>query len=74
MNQPVKPWHDCPPCPDCGLNCSVPARVDRHHSGPAESTLKCPACGLGWVGSAEDVAQAERAQAAWEQQQEMGLV
>jgi hypothetical protein len=66
-------WHDCPVCPGCGLNCTVPTRVDHHHSGPAESTLKCPACGLGWVGSADDVALAERAQAAWEERKAQGL-
>lgn len=62
------PWLDCPSCPSCGARCAVPARVGAHHSGPAESTLKCPACGIGWVGGADDLAQAERAQAAWEQQ------
>lgn len=62
----LKPWHDCPSCPACGMTCGVPARIDRHHSGPAESTLKCPACGIGWVGSTAEVEQAERSQAAWE--------
>lgn len=59
---------DCPVCPECGLDCAVPARTQepgRWH-GPDDATLFCPACGTGWVGSAEDLAQAERAQAAWE--------
>jgi hypothetical protein len=51
------------------MPCGIPARVDRHHSGPEESTLKCPACGVGWVGTPAEVEQAEKAQAAWERRE-----
>lgn len=66
----LMPWHDCPSCPKCGMNCSVPASqagTEGRWYGPPEATLFCPACGAGWVGDEADVAQAVRAQLAWEQ-------
>jgi hypothetical protein len=64
----VAPEHDCPPCASCGEKLGTPikeAQVERF-AGPADSTLFCPMCGAGWVGSAEDLAQARAAWAAYE--------
>lgn len=66
----LKPWHDCPSCPKCGLNCAVPARCSGARGrwyGPDDATLFCPACGSAWVGNEADVVQADKAQAAWEE-------
>jgi hypothetical protein len=57
----VDPARDCPACPSCKLAVGTPVSaecgVDRW-DGPANATLFCPACGTGWVGGEEDVAQA----------------
>lgn len=68
MTDGKKPWHDCPACPKCNSTVGTPARLEEpgRWYGPDDATLFCPACGTGWVGSPEDVAQAEKAQAAWE--------
>ncbi|TQF10489.1 hypothetical protein FJV41_39185 [Myxococcus llanfairpwllgwyngyllgogerychwyrndrobwllllantysiliogogogochensis] len=61
-----KPWHDCPACPSCKARCGIPARLaDWNHRAAPTDTLVCPSCGAGWVGTAGDVAQAERAYKAW---------
>lgn len=64
----MRPEHDCPKCSYCG-GPGVPPRAwtwnhraDKHKG----HNLACPACGSGWVGTPEEVAQAERAQLAWE--------
>ncbi len=63
----MKPWHDCPKCPHCGCSVGIPKRAwDWNHRADPGDDLACPACGGGWVGTPEDVAQAERAQTAWE--------
>jgi hypothetical protein len=62
----MKPWHDCPKCPHgCG-SIGVPIRAANwnHRANPGERIV-CPNCGRGWVGTPEEVAQAERAQLAW---------
>jgi hypothetical protein len=41
------------------------AEVDRF-DGPPDSTLFCPSCGVGWVGSEADLAQARASWAAYE--------
>lgn len=63
----MKPWHDCPKCPHCGDRTGVPRRGwDWNHRAKPGDNLACPACGGGWVGTPEEVAQAERALVAWE--------
>ena len=64
----AKPWHETPACPVESCRCpSAPIREAHNgHGGPEGSSLFCVGCGDGWVGTAEEVAQAERAQAAWE--------
>lgn len=54
-----------PKCPACDLPVGTPTHYPwgectaaNGYGGPRESTLWCPACGHGWVGTAEDVAQA----------------
>lgn len=66
----MRSWHDCPACPNgCG-HVGMPIRAARdgwnHRADPDKHNLVCPACGSGWEGTPEDVAQAERAQLAWE--------
>lgn len=56
----MKPWSDCPPCPECSLPCGT-----GRPSLPAGS-LRCTACGLEWRETdPERIAQAERADEAW---------
>lgn len=65
----MKPEHNCPRCPHCGDRTGVPQRAWdwNHRAKPSEGhNLACPACGGGWVGTPEEVEQAERAQRAWE--------
>ena len=67
--QTARPWHDCPPCASCGAFVAVPVReADARFYPPKEgvANLFCPACGVGFVGFPGQVAQAERAQAAWD--------
>lgn len=65
----MKPYHDCPPCPHgCGP-VGVPIRAaDWNHRADRDKghDLVCPACGSGWVGTPEEVVQADRAQLARE--------
>ena len=67
----VRPWHDCPPCPSCSLDVGTPIAdcagdptTDRHR-GPDGSTCWCPACGMGWIATPEDLGRARRALHAW---------
>lgn len=62
-----KPWHDCPagPCGHGNLGVPIAAANDGHRAKPGDN-LVCQACGVGWKGTPADVAQAERAQAAWD--------
>jgi hypothetical protein len=61
------PWTDCPRCPNCKHAEGIPReRADWNHRAGGADNLACPACGWGWVGTAEEVAQAKRAQDAWE--------
>ncbi len=65
------PATDCPKCPECGLPCGTrtsqfAASFIARQAGP--SWLSCDACGHVWEGSAEEVAQAERADAAYEEE------
>lgn len=66
----MKPYLDCPRCPHCGLSVSVPRRAaDWNHRAKPQDRIVCTACGNGWVGSEDDVAQAERAHLAWEEKE-----
>lgn len=64
----VEPWAGCPPCPQCKAHCGTregqfTATAYARSQGP--SWLSCSHCGATWEASPEDVAQAERADAAW---------
>lgn len=67
MSEGLKPWHDCPACPGCSGRVGCPARFEERWDGPDNANLYCPACGIGWLGAPEDVAQAERSRRAWDQ-------
>lgn len=63
----LRPEHDCPPCVDCGGRVGIPMECHRdRHRGGRDARLFCPACGMGWVGTDAEVAQAWKVQAAWE--------
>lgn len=64
----MDPWHDCPPCPKCGLKLGTP--IEQGGRAYRDEDLFCPACGDGWVGTPPEVAQAKRAWTAWEAEQE----
>ena len=58
---------DAPPCPACAYPLGTPVRYpwgecipSNGTSGPSESTLWCPACGHGWVGTPEELAAANQ--------------
>lgn len=68
MAEPVAPEHDCPPCPACKMPLGTPilgAECERFY-GPFNSTIFCPSCGTGWVGTPEELEQANRSWAAYE--------
>lgn len=82
------PWHDTPTCdapsttwvdgkavPDgaCGGPMVPVAKMVNGHGGPAGTRIACVACGHGRVGTAAEVAQATRADRAWEMH-EAGLI
>jgi hypothetical protein len=55
---------EAPKYPKCDAKRGTPLNEEcggRRFSGPADSNLRCPRCGDGWVGSDEDVANAWRA-------------
>lgn len=67
----IDPARDCPPCPKCGCDLGTPIAEDTmvyRWDGPADATLFCPACGTGWVGTAEHLAQAWASWRAYEQE------
>jgi hypothetical protein len=53
---------DCPTCPLCGSRTGIGHL--QHMSD--RKMLRCAACGNDWIGTEEQVAQAERADASWE--------
>jgi hypothetical protein len=58
----VDPARDCPPCPACSMPCgSTNGETDGDF-------LECLACGESWRGTADELAQARRADAAYEAQ------
>lgn len=59
----MKSEHDYPVCPTCKTKTGVPEDYN-----PDE--LFCPACGHSWAGNPEDIAQAKRAEAAYERRVE----
>lgn len=67
----MTPATDCPKCPKCGLPCGTrmsqfTAAAIARRAGPM--WISCAACGHVWEGSAEEAAQAERADAAYEEE------
>jgi hypothetical protein len=68
MSAEIKLWHDCPACPNCSAAVGCPAAREERGRwyGPADSNLFCPACGTAWLGSPVEMAQALRAQDAWD--------
>lgn len=64
----MKPWEDVPKHPGCGGPGVPRAAADWNHRANPGDTLVCPACGGGWVGTPEEVARAEKAQAAWDRE------
>lgn len=69
----MTPHTDCPTCPHCGSPCGVPVASrlpdDWAPSDSGADNLACAACGRRWRGTDAEVAQAERAQAAWDAMQ-----
>jgi hypothetical protein len=61
------PEHDAPDCPNrCGgFATPIASAEGEHWIGHGDATLFCPACGVAWPGSPEDVEHAERSWAAW---------
>lgn len=62
------PEQDCPNCPTCKepLGTSLKRNGVERWYGPANANLFCPVCGTGWAGTEAEVAQANKAQDAWE--------
>lgn len=71
MSAVVPPWCDCPRCPSCQSPSGCPGRTQPWGKG---YSLVCWACGHAWNGTEADVAQAEKAQRAYEQALEGGLI
>jgi hypothetical protein len=67
---PRAPWHDTPTCPleRSGSPCGGPLTAADELLGPGE--LWCCACGCKSAATPEQVAQAKRADAAWEVEQD----
>lgn len=59
-------WADVPRHPGCGGPGVPRAAAAWNHRAKPGDTLVCPECGDGWIGTPEDVAKAEAAQAAWD--------
>lgn len=71
---PIKPWHRCPPCPHgCGHIAVLRENAPRPECYHADINLVCPACGEGFMGTAVEVEQARRADAAWETENSDGV-
>lgn len=70
------PAHNCPACPSCNTEIGTPivdldgGRTTDRCYGPNGSTLWCPACGHGWVGTAVELARAQRALEAYYAQED----
>lgn len=58
------PTTDCPPCPACSMPTGIAEGYDCETL--PSTLLRCAACGNLWDGTAEERAQAERADAAHE--------
>lgn len=67
----MNPATDCPRCPrGCGPF-GIPYRAAYwNHRARETDRIVCPCCGRGWVGTDAEVEQAERAQVAWDAQQD----
>ena len=60
----MKPYHDCPACPECGATVGVTLDVGMHRPLPP-GELRCCACGERWQGTAAELEQARLADAAY---------
>lgn len=60
---------DLPECPECGCP-SVPSEKAMRGDERPAGKLGCLGCGITWAGTAEQLAKAGRAEAAWERHQE----
>lgn len=60
----MKPYHDTPIC-ECGGPMVGRAVANWNHRAEREHRIVCCACGEGRVGTDAEVAQAEKADAAW---------
>lgn len=60
----VPPHRDCPPCPDCDAPCGT-----TEDAPPGK--LTCCACGHTWTGTAGELKQARRADAAYAEVREL---
>lgn len=61
----MKPWHNCPRCPDCKLP-TMSARAD--DAAAQLDVLHCLACGHTAKVTAEEYGQARAADAAWDRE------
>lgn len=64
--KPVKAYLDCPTCPFCGSKTGL--GPTQHPLG--DRSLLCAACGKDWIGTPEQIEQANRADAAWDRRQD----
>lgn len=62
----VKAYLDCPTCPYCGSKTGL--GQTQHPLGP--TSLLCACCGKDWIGTPEQIEQANRADAAWDRRQD----
>lgn len=63
---PFQPYHRCPKCPKCGGPGVTVPYAPRPECYSAPTNLVCCACGDGWIGTPKEVAQARRADAAYD--------
>lgn len=60
----AKPYHDCPACPRCAVRCGVGLGPNMSGNLPP-GELRCCACGHRWQGTAAELEQAAKADAAY---------
>ncbi len=68
----IDPARNGPPCPECKTTLGTPiSRVTgvERWNGPDNATIWCPACGLGWVGTIDEVIQAVTSWNAYENEE-----
>jgi hypothetical protein len=65
----IEPWHRTPQCPACGCP-SVPSERAMRGDERPPGKMGCLGCGITWDGTPEQIAQAWRAERAWDREQE----